>query len=279
MSVLITAAELAAALAGPTPPVVLDARYPGPAAAGNGLPAFEAAHIPGSVWVDVDTELAGPHLGTGGRHPLPDPEHFTAAMRRAGVRSDRAVVVLDGANSLAAARLWWLLRDAGHSDVRVLDGGFAVWERSGGAVATGAAETVAMGDFEGRPGRLAIVGATEIQALIEAGVDPRLWDVRTPERYRGESEPIDPVAGHIPGARNLPATTLFESDGTFLSVDRLRTALADVRASDTLYCGSGLTAAQVLLAMTVAGVADGVRLYPGSWSDWISSSDRPVATN
>ncbi|WP_425309357.1 sulfurtransferase [Ammonicoccus fulvus] len=278
MSVLIQPAELAEALAGAHPPVVLDARYPGPAATGNGLPAFEAAHIPGSVWVDVDTELAGPHLGPGGRHPLPDPEAFAAAMRRVGVRHDRGVVVLDAANSLAAARLWWLLRDAGHEDVRVLDGGFAAWERAGGVVATGPAKAATEGDFAGRPGRLPIVGPTEIQALIESGVDPRLWDVRTPERYRGESEPIDPVAGHIPGARNLPATTLFEDDGTFLPADRLRTALAGVNASDTLYCGSGLTAAQVLLAMEVAGVAEGVRLYPGSWSDWISSPDRPVAT-
>lgn len=277
MSVLITPAELTETLAGANPPVVLDARYPGPAATGNGLPAFEAGHIPGSVWVDVDTELAGPHAGAGGRHPLPDPEHFAAAMRRAGVRRDRTVVVLDGANSLAAARLWWRLRDADHEDVRVLDGGFAAWERAGGAVATGPAEAAEEGDFAGQPGRLPIVGPTEIQGLIDARVDPRLWDVRTPERFRGESEPIDTVAGHIPGARNLPATSLFASDGTFLALDRLRTALAGVKASDTLYCGSGLTAAQVLLAMEVAGLADGVRIYPGSWSDWISSPDRPVA--
>lgn len=273
--VLITVDELQAALEGPEPPVVLDARYPGPAAAGNGLSAFREGHIPGSAWVDVDTDLADPAHGAGGRHPLPSPERFSEAMRRVGVRADRVVVVLDADNSLAAGRLWWMLRDAGHPRVRVLNGGFAAWRRAGGAVATGAGAPVAPGDFVVRPGQLPTVGAAEVQSLIGDG-RTTLWDVRAPERFRGDNEPIDPVAGHIPGARNLPATAHHAPDGSFRPAAELREILADVAPGDVVYCGSGITAAQALVAMSLAGVADGVRLYPGSWSDWISDPDRPV---
>ncbi|OYO21994.1 sulfurtransferase [Enemella dayhoffiae] len=269
---LITPEELAELLAGDEPPVLLDARYPGPAAAGNGLPAFREGHLPGAQWIDVNTELSGPKRpgSTGGRHPLPDPGALQQTLRRLGVRRDSAIVVMDADNSLAAARLWWLLTDAGVSGVRVLDGGFAAWQRNGGAVATGAPTPVPEGDVSLESGQLAVVDADQV-----AGAEGTVWDVRAGERYRGESEPIDPVAGHIPGARNLPAADAQEPDGRFRDAGQLRELFADVRPGDIVYCGSGITAAQSLLAMTAAGVADGVRLYPGSWSDWISA-DRPV---
>lgn len=276
MTVLIGVEELQAALAESNPPVVLDARYPGPAASGNGLSAFLEGHIPGSQWIDVDTDLAESPTGPGGRHPLPSAARFEASMRRAGVSAERAVVVIDADNSLAAGRLWWLLRHFGHESVRVLDGGFAAWARAGGAVESGNPTEVAAGDFRAGRGVLPVVDADQVAELAH---DPAVtvWDVRTPERYRGEVEPIDPVPGHVPGARNLPAAAHHHPDGRFRSVAELQELFAEVRPGDVVYCGSGITAAQALLAMAAAGV-EGVQLYPGSWSDWISTGERPIAT-
>lgn len=273
-NVLIQPDELATLLATEQPPVVLDARYPGPAATGNGLPAFREGHIPGSQWIDVNTELSGPTRpdGAGGRHPLPDPAALQQTLRRLGVRQDSRVVVLDGGNAMAAGRLWWLLTDAGVSGVRVLDGGFAAWQGNGGAVATGDPDPVREGDVELRPGQLPVVDADQVAAATG-----QVWDVRAAERYRGESEPIDPVAGHIPGAGNLPSTEAQQPDGRFRDPAELAEVYAEVRPGDIVYCGSGITAAQTLLALTAAGRADGVALYPGSWSDWIAG-DREVAT-
>lgn len=276
MTVLIDVSALRAALAGPTAPVVLDARYLGPAATGTGLATFLAGHVPGSQWVDLDAELANPAIGPGGRHPLPDIARFEAAMRRVGVNQGSPVVVLDADNSLAAGRLWWLLRHAGHQDVRVLDGGFAAWQRAGGEVDTGHPVAVPPGDFTARAGVLPTVDADTVADLLD-GPEVTVWDVRAAERYRGEVEPIDPVSGHIPGARNLPASDNHLIDGRFRQASELRRLFADVRPGDVVYCGSGITAAQALVAMEVAGVGAGVRLYPGSWSDWISTGTRPVA--
>lgn len=273
-TVLISARDLRAALASQRPPVVIDVRWPGPGVPGTGLSAYRQGHIPTSTWIDLETELAGPVVGPGGRHPLPESVVFERAMRRAGVDADSDVVVLDGDNSLAAGRLWWLLRDAGHERVRVLDGGFAAWERIGGELESGDPSPRPEGTFVGRSGCLPVVDAHEVLAGLRQGI--RLWDVRAAERYRGEREPIDPVAGHIPGARNLPSTWLQRPDGSFLDRESLREVLRDVRAGDVVYCGSGITAAQALLALAVAGLDRGVRLYPGSWSDWISAGDRPV---
>lgn len=274
MTVLITAEELATRLDEVT---VLDVRWnlgaPGRPAP-SGRAEYEDGHIPGSRWVDLETELAAPSSGPGGRHPLPEPEVFTAAMQRVGVSPERPVVVLDNGSVMGAARLWWMLSDAGHPSVRVLDGGIAAWRDAGLALDTGPDRPGEPGTFVARPGRLRRVDAEGVQDALRAG--RRVVDVRAGERYRGEVEPIDPVGGHIPGAINLPSSDNF-TDGRMRSADVLRARFADLGAGDVVYCGSGVTATQTLLALQVAGVED-VGLYAGSWSDWVSDEHRPVAT-
>lgn len=270
MSPLVTADQLRAELEGERPPLVLDVRYLGPAATGTGEARFEAGHVPGSVWVDLDAVLSGPPAATGGRHPLPDPADFEDAMRRLGVDNGYPVVCCDAASSLSAARLWWLLTDAGHEDVRVLDGGFRAWREAGGEVATGPSAHVGEGSFVARPGQRPSVDADQVAAATGT-----VWDVRAPERYRGDEEPIDPVAGHVPGAKNLPAVENHYHEGTFKAPEDLAVNFAAVRPGDVVYCGSGVTAAQALLAMAVVGIDD-VALYAGSWSDWISDPGRGV---
>lgn len=276
-SVLIEVDELAAAMESGMTPVLLDARWN--LVGRPGREEFEEAHIPFAQWVDLENELAAP-AGPDGRHPLPDPEVFGAAMRRCGVFTDSTVVVCDGGNSMAAARLWWLLTDAGHPEVRVLNGGLAAWQAAGMPVLSGPPEETAPGDFAPRPGHRASITAEAVAELVAAGAEePVLVDVRAPERYRGEQEPIDPVAGHIPGALNLPATQLQEADGRFRSPVELAVQLRDLGIGDApvVYCGSGVSAAQALLAMEIAGERDGI-LFPGSWSGWITDPDRPIAT-
>lgn len=247
--------------------LVLDARWnlSGP----PGHEEYLAGHLPGAVWVDVEHDLAGPP-GKGGRHPLPAAEVFIAAMRRAGVRNDRPVIVCDGGSTLGAARLWWLLRDLGHPDVWVLDGGFEAWQAAGLPVETGEVE-VTPGDFSGEPGQMAQVEVADILAG-----DHTLVDVRTAERYAGHHEPVDPVAGHIPGALNVPAGGSLR-EGRFLPADELATHFELVPDDAVVYCGSGITAAQTVLALALAG-RDDVALYPGSWSGWITDPNRPVVT-
>lgn len=273
MNPLITAAGLADELASATPPVLLDVRYRlgGP----PGRPEYEAGHLPGAVYVDMDAELAGP-AGPAGRHPLPDFDAFTGTMRRAGVSADRPVVVYDGAQGWSAARTWWLLRYTGHPSVRVLDGGLAAWTAAGGALST-EEPSPAAGDFTAAPGALPLLTADEAAALARRGV---LLDARAGERYRGEVEPIDRVAGHIPGALSAPTTENLAADGTFLPPAELAarfTALgATADAEVGVYCGSGVSAAQEVLALAVAGVP--AALYVGSWSEWSGDPARPVAT-
>lgn len=266
---LITPAELAGMLASATPPVVLDARWSGPGVLDRGREDFEAGHVPGSRWVSVEDELAD-RTKPGGRHPLPDREAFGSVLRIHGVRSDRPVVVLDASASQAAGRLWWMLVDAGLSEVYVLDGGFAAWQASGQPVQSGPAGRVEPGDVVVGPPALPVVCADEV-ADAHCGI----WDVRAAERYRGESEPIDPRAGHVPGARSLPEQDNHRPDGRFRPLAELRRRFAQVRPGDIVYCGSGITASQTLLAMHAAGI-DGVRLYPGSWSEWSSDPARPA---
>ena len=231
-------------------------------------------HIPGATFLDVDRDLAGPP-GERGRHPLPDADAFEAAARRAGIGRDTLVVAYDEAAEGGAARLWWLLRHFGHGDVVVLDGGLRGW-REGGGELRGGEEAVERGDFSAGPGATTSIeelglGVLPGQMARESAQPPALLlDARAPGRFRGEVEPIDPVAGRIPGARNLPFAEL-APEGRFLPPAELRArfeALGMQSGDEAVaYCGSGITACVLVLAAEVAGTGP-VRLYPGSWSEW-----------
>ncbi|WP_254715473.1 sulfurtransferase [Actinomadura sp. NAK00032] len=255
------------------PVVLLDVRWhlAGP----PGIESYRKGHLPGAAFVDLDRDVAGPP-GSAGRHPLPEPAVFEAAMRRAGVSHDSLVVVYDDADSTSAARVWWSLRYFGHDRVRVLDGGYRAWTEAGHRLSTADPE-VKPGDFIANPGRLPVLDAEGAAELAKAGV---LLDARAAERYRGEQEPIDPVAGHIPGARNAPTSGNVGVDGRFLPPGLLRERFAQLGATDALdvgaYCGSGVTAAHEILALNLAGIP--AALYVGSWSDWVSDPSNPVAT-
>ncbi|WP_210652122.1 sulfurtransferase [Nocardioides sp. SYSU D00065] len=265
---LITTDELAARLGDVT---VLDVRYAmgGP----PGRDEHAAGHVPGAAYVDLDRDLADPP-GADGRHPLPDEARFEAAMRRSGVCGDRTVVVYDDWQGRAAARAWWLLRHHGHRDVRVLDGGWTAWLEDGHPVESGESAPEP-GDFT--VSTIKHMPVVEAETLGDVDV---LVDARAPERYAGETEPVDAVAGHIPGAANVPTTENLDERGRFRSRAQLREAYARVGAhaagSVAAYCGSGVTAAHDVLAMELAGIE--AALYPGSWSGWITDPDRPVAT-
>jgi thiosulfate/3-mercaptopyruvate sulfurtransferase len=275
---LISAPALAAELAGSPAPVVLDARWrlAGP----PGIDSYRQGHLPGAVFADLDRDLAGPP-GSGGRHPLPDPAAFQAAMRAAGVSRDRPVVLYDDGDAMAAARGWWMLCYFGHPDVRVLDGGYRAWTAAGLPVTADepVPEPPAPGDFTAEPGHLPVLDAAAAQATARSGL---LLDARAGERYRGETEPVDPVAGHIPGAVSAPTAANANPDGTFRDPAELAarfTALGAVPEADTpvgAYCGSGVTAAHEVLALALAGIP--AALYVGSWSGWITDPARPVAT-
>ncbi|MER7488921.1 sulfurtransferase [Streptomyces sp. NPDC126497] len=277
MNAIISASELASALAGPRPPVLLDVRWQLSTAKAAGEPpfdgraAYEAGHLPGAVFVDLDEELASAP-GERGRHPLPDLEVFGAAMRRAGVSSAVPVVVYDGGLGWGAARAWWLLRWTGHPDVRVLDGGLPSWE---GPLET-AVPRPAAGDFVPVPAETGLLDADGAAALARSGV---LLDARAGERYRGEVEPIDRVGGHIPGAVSAPTTENVGADGRFLSAGELGARFGALGVSQGspvgVYCGSGVSAAHEVLALAVAGIR--AELYVGSWSEWSSDPGRPVA--
>ena len=249
---------------------LLDVRYrtSGPA----GPEEYAAGHVPGAVYVDLDTELADAP-GDGGRHPLPPTDVFEAAMRRAGVRRDTPVVVYDDWQGLAAGRCWWLLRYHGHADVRLLDGGWSAWLADDGAV-DHAAPTPAPGDFTAHPGGMPVVEADRVPDVAV------LVDARAPERFRGEIEPLDPVAGRIPGAVNVPTGRNLTEDGRFRPADELRAIYAEVGAAPgadvAAYCGSGVTAVHDIVAMEIAGVR--AALYPGSYSGWIVDPERKVET-
>ncbi len=260
--------------------VILDVRWRlgGP----PGRADYDAAHIPGAVFVDLDTELADPP-GPGGRHPLPDPARLQAVLRRAGVRADTSVVAYDDGNGAVAARAWWLLRLAGMpaSRVAVLDGGWAAWVADGRPTTAEPAQPAA-GDVVVRSGAMPVLHADDVAALARSGV---LLDARAAPRYRGETEPVDPKAGHIPGARNLPATEITGPDGRVRAPAELAERFAARGAAGATpvaaYCGSGVNAAALVLAAEHAGLRspdDPVALFPGSWSQWSSDPSRPVAT-
>jgi thiosulfate/3-mercaptopyruvate sulfurtransferase len=237
---------------------------------------YEQGHIPGARFVDLEAELAG-RPGPGGRHPLPAANEFQAAMCAAGVSVGRLVVVYDAGPATAAARAWWLLRYFGHPLTAVLNGGLAAWVQSGRALDAGSPLAVGPGDFTARPGAMPVIDAAGAAKLAQTGV---LLDARAIERFRGEVEPVDPVAGHIPAARSRPTTLNVGPTGQFRSVTELRQAFETVGVREDLpvgaYCGSGVTAAHEILALELAGYR--AALYPGSWSEWITDPAAPVAT-
>jgi thiosulfate/3-mercaptopyruvate sulfurtransferase len=246
---------------------------------GAGEPMWREGHIPGAAFLDLDRDLASPP-GHGGRHPLPSPEAFEAAARRAGIRTDSLVVAYDEGGEAGAARLWWLLRHFGHDGVTVLDGGLRAWREEGGELRAGE-EEITRGDFTAAPGSDDTITVEELagadaadgpdaESPADATAGRLLLDARAPERYRGVVEPVDPVAGHIPGAVNVPFAELAPR-GRFLPHDELRARLEGAGMASgrgaVAYCGSGVTAAVIVLAAEVAGLGP-VRLYPGSWSEW-----------
>lgn len=278
--VLISAEKLHEQLASAQPPLVLDVRW----ALGDphGREHYLERRIPGSVYVDLEADLAAPAEPKAGRHPLPAPEEFRAAARRWGMKRGESVVVLDDSGGLAAARAWWLLRWAGHEDVVLLDGGLGAWAAAGYAL-HGRQDQLPQRE----PGDV-VLGSGHMPTLdIDAAAQfPRhgvLLDARAAERYRGETEPVDPRAGHIPGALSAPTGENLREDGRFRDPAQLRERFAALGADAeagaagrvAAYCGSGVTAAHEVAALAVAGVD--AALYPGSWSQW-SNHDRPVAT-
>ncbi len=272
-----------------------------------GARAYLAGHIPGARYADLNRDLSAPLTETSGRHPLPIPDLFAKRLEELGVGNDTQVVAYDEANGSFAARLWWLLRWVGHTRVAVLDGGIKAWIAAGGALDAGeltpvlapadtaiaappaapspahlspSAQLSPRAHFSPRPDSAAVVSAAGVAAALQ---DPAtlLIDARAPERFAGKIEPIDPVAGHIPGAVNQPFSTNLAADGRFLAPAQLqaswreRLAGRDPRRVIAM-CGSGVTACHNLLSLEVAGLP-GAKLYAGSWSEWIRDPTRPVA--
>ena len=273
--VLITASELSSALMSAERPAVLDVRWrldqP------DGRPAYEAGHIPGAVYASLEDELSDHTVTHRGRHPLPSGTDLQAAAQRWGLRRGQPVVVYDDWNRAGSARAWWVLRAAGLSDVRILDGGLAAWTAAGGELEIGAPAAVP-GDVVVAHPDLYAGGLPTLTADQVSGVSA-LLDARAPERFRGEVEPVDPVAGHIPGARNLPSTGLLAADGTFLDGESVAALLRGRGVGGHgigAYCGSGVTASVVVAALAAVGID--AALFPGSWSQWSGERDRPVET-
>ncbi len=238
----------------------------------RGYEEYLAGHIPTAAYFSLDDDMAGP-VGPG-RHPLPEPEAFSARLRSAGIGNDHRVVVYDHADAGIAARLWWMLRSLGHTETYVLDGGWAAWS------AEPRSTTREIPEWE--PGDLSLAdewsGSIDRDQILTSGEGLFLIDARAAERYRGEEEPFDPVAGHIPGALNLPYEENTDESGHFLPIEELQARFGAISTKEPIvcYCGSGVTACNNILAMEIAGITD-VLLYPGSWSDW-STSGGDVAT-
>ena len=241
--------------------------------------AYREAHVPGAIYVHLDRHLSGPRTGVNGRHPLPLPEQMSATFGELGLEGGLQIAVYDQGPGMYAARLWWMLRYLGHDAVAVVDGGFAKWVAEGRPVRAGwEVRTPCRFDGDPRPGMLVLAGELERRL---ADSPSRLIDARSPERYRGEVEPLDPVAGHIPGAVNHHYQQNLGQDGTFLPAAELKRRLAPLLGGEpashaVCYCGSGVTACHTLLAMAHAGLGLG-RLYAGSWSEWCADPARPVA--
>jgi thiosulfate/3-mercaptopyruvate sulfurtransferase len=273
---LISTRDLAAALTDPSL-VLFDCRHDlmKPDA---GAQAYAQSHIPGARFAHSDKDLAGAKTGRNGRHPLPDPQAFAGWLGRMGVDSGKQVIAYDSAGGASATRLWWMLRWLGHDAVAVLDGGWEAWMASGGPVSAELPRVVPA-VFRGQP-RDAWVDVEYVRSHLN---DPAVVvvDARSAERFRGEVEPIDPVAGHIPGARNRLYKDNLDASSRFKPPAQLREEflrlLADARPEQIVHqCGSGVSACHNLLAMEIAGLPGG-RLYPGSWSEWCADPARPIA--
>lgn len=273
---LISVAELAALMRGDTPPLLLDCTFElgNP---GKGQEDYLSGHLPGARYAHLDHDLAGPATGTNGRHPLPDPAVFEAWLRAQGLEAGQQVVAYDASGGAFAARAWWLLRWLGHAAVAVLDGGKQAWSALGHACEGGEPAAAMAGSFTAGPALVAT--PVDARAVLEniASRRAQVLDARDPSRFRGDPNPLDPVAGHIPGARNRFFRDNLDDAGYWRPAEDLRArfeALLD-GAPAILQCGSGVTACHNALAMEIAGIS-GARLYPGSWSEWIADPARPV---
>jgi thiosulfate/3-mercaptopyruvate sulfurtransferase len=274
--VLITVAELADLIAAGDPVTILDVRWrldeP------DGHPAYVQGHLPGAVYVSLEDELSD-HTVTGrGRHPLPSGRSVETSARRWGIRQGVPTVVYDDWNRAGSARAWWVLTAAGLTDVRILDGGLSAWRSAAGSLATGPV-TPPPGDATALHDDLYDGALPTLTAQQVDAADITLLDARAPERFRGDLEPVDRVAGHIPGAKNLPSSIVLDGDGTFLAAGALARLLSDhgIGPGDRLgaYCGSGVTASITVAALAALGHQ--AALFPGSWSEWISDPARAVA--
>ncbi len=276
---LITCEELHASL-GAADLCVIDCRFDlfDPDA---GRQLYLDGHIPGAVYADLDRDLAAPRGPGTGRHPLPTPDTFAKTLGRLGVSNDSDVVVYDQGSGALAARAWWLLRWAGHDRVRLLDGGVTRWAALGFDLESGVVEP-GSGEFRVEPRNELVITTADIVAARRKQRPLLIVDARDQPRFRGESEPIDPVAGHVPGALNLPYSANLRDDGTWKRSEALRAAWKDVLGDDVsspwgVMCGSGVTACHHVISALVAGLPE-PRVYVGSWSEWIRDPDRPVET-
>ncbi|MEZ5566378.1 MAG: sulfurtransferase [Gammaproteobacteria bacterium] len=288
-SLLMTAGELAGRLraGGKQVPVIVDCRF-NLADPEAGRRAYLLEHLPGAWFADLNRDLsAAPGPGTG-RHPLPEPRQLRALFEGFGINDSSLVVAYDAGGGMLAARVWWLLRWMGHRAVVVLDGGFQAWQQAGfpvdsalpqaGRVPSG--QQIREQRFQGEPGNMPVMTTAQIGEALTTG-SIRLLDVRSAERFQGQVEPIDPVAGHVPGAINAPCTDNLDAEQRFLAGTALRARYAPLIAGYSgpeivCMCGSGVTACHGIMALELAGIPDAA-LYPGSWSEWIQSPDRPVA--
>jgi thiosulfate/3-mercaptopyruvate sulfurtransferase len=274
MSNLISATELHDRLGEPNL-VIVDARF----YLGNpqqGRREYEEGHIPGAFYLALEPDLSAPVTEHGGRHPLPDLRLFVSTLERAGISSGSKVVVYDSAAGAIAGRLWWMLKYLGHDEVRVLDGGYDAWLEAGYPVST-EVPLPKTGSLTPKPRPELVADIDEVRRALE---NPRalLIDARTSERYRGEDEPIDRIAGHIPTAKSYPLAENLEG-GRFKPAESLRERYKEAESADEVivYCGSGVSAAHNLIALSEAGL-ENAKLYVGSWSDWITYEDSPIAT-
>ncbi len=238
---------------------------------------FREGHVPGALFAHLDRDLSGAKTGANGRHPLPEPKAFVSWAGRQGLQPADQVVCYDGGSGAMAARLWWMLRWMGHETVAVLDGGFAKWQREGRPVTVEVPQVVPI-DYPGRAKTPMVAYLSLVEKKFKKAV---LLDARAPARYRGEQEPIDPVAGRIPGAKNRFNNDNLTAEGTFKSPELLRAEFKSIlsgrNASDVInYCGSGVAACHNALALEIAGLT-GSRVYPGSWSEWSRDPTRPIS--